>query len=75
MTGGTNSPPGGEPRIATLEGEYPMTRERRELLEQAAVQIEDSVNDLDDRVSQSNQWEMEAAEGQTDGGAEMELSP
>ena len=59
----------------TLEGEYPLTRERRELLERAAVQIENSVNDLDDRVSQSNQWEMEAAEGQADGGAEMELSP
>lgn len=59
----------------TLEGEYPLTRERRELLEQAAVQIEDSVNDLDDRVSQSNQRELEEAEGQADGGAEMELSP
>ena len=59
----------------TLEGEYPLTRERRELLEQAAVQIENSVNDLDDRVSQSNQRELEEAEGQADGGAEMELSP
>lgn len=59
----------------TLEGEYPLTRERRELLEQAAVQIENSVNDLDERVSQSNQRELEEAEGQADGGAEMELSP
>ena len=59
----------------TLEGEYPLTRERRELLERAAVQIENSVNDLDDRVSQSNQRELEEAEGQADGGAEMELSP
>ena len=59
----------------TLEGEYPMTRERRELLEQAAVQIEDSVENLDERVSQSNQRELEEAEGQADGGAEMELSP
>ena len=59
----------------TLEGEFPLTRERRELLEQAAVQIENSVNDLDDRVSQSNQRELEEAEGQADGGAEMELSP
>ena len=58
-----------------LEGEYPLTRERRELLEQAAVQIEDSVEDLDERVSQSNQRELEEAEGQADGGAEMELSP
>ena len=30
----------------TLEGEYPLTRERRELLEQAAVQIENSVNEI-----------------------------
>ncbi len=59
----------------TLEGEYPLTRERRELLEQAAVQIEDSVENLDERVSQSNQRELEEAEGQADGGAEMELSP
>lgn len=59
----------------TLEGEYPLTRERRELLERAAVQIENSVNDLDERVSQSNQRELEEAEGQADGGAEMELSP
>ena len=58
-----------------LEGEYPLTRERRELLEQAAVQIEDSVENLDERVSQSNQRELEEAEGQADGGAEMELSP
>ena len=47
----------------------------RELLERAAVQIENSVNDLDERVSQSNQRELEEAEGQADGGAEMELSP
>ena len=59
----------------TLEGEYPLTRERRELLERAAVQIEDSVENLDERVSQSNQRELEEAEGQADGGAEMELSP
>ena len=59
----------------TLEGKYSMTRERRELLEQAAVQIEDSVENLDERVSQSNQRELEEAEGQADGGAEMELSP
>ena len=59
----------------TLEGESPLTRERRELLERAAVQIEDSVENLDERVSQSNQRELEEAEGQADGGAEMELSP
>jgi len=59
----------------TLEGEYPLTRERRELLERAAVQIENSVNDLDERVSQSNQRELEAAEQQADSGPEMGLSP
>ena len=59
----------------TLEGEYPLTRERRELLEQAAVQIENSEEKLDERVSQSYQRELEEAEGQADGGAEMELSP
>ena len=34
----------------TLDSEYPLTDERRNLLESAAGQIEDSVPDLDDRV-------------------------
>ena len=58
----------------TLEGEYPLTKERREVLEQAAEQIEGSVDDLDERVNLSNQQELEA-EGQTDNGPEMGLSP
>lgn len=51
----------------TLEGEYFMTKERREVLEQAAEQIEGSVDDLDERVSISNQRELGAA----DSGAKM----
>ncbi len=57
----------------TLEGEYPMTRERREILEQAAEQIEDSVEDLDTRVNLSNQRELEAAQGQGRDGPDMEF--
>ena len=59
----------------TLEGEYPLTRERREILERAAEQIEGSVDDLDERVSQSNQRELEAAEQEAGAEPEMGLSP
>ena len=59
----------------TLEGEYPLTRERRELLERAAEQIEDSVDNLDHHVSQSNQRELEAAEQEAGAEPEMGLSP
>lgn len=59
----------------TLEGEYPLAKERREILEQAAERIEGSVDDLDHRVSLSNQRELEAAQEQTDDGPEMGLSP
>ena len=52
-----------------------MTKERREVLEQAAEQIEGSVEDLDERVSISNQRELEAAEQQADSGPGMEMSP
>ena len=58
----------------TLESGYPLTKERREVLEQAAEQIEGSVDDLDERVNLSNQREMEAA-GQTDDSPKMGLSP
>ena len=44
----------------TLDSEYPLTDERRNLLESAAGQIEDSVPDLDDRVYLSNQKELDA---------------
>lgn len=59
----------------TLENGYPLTKERREVLEQAAEQIEGSVDDLDHRVSLSNQRELEAADQQADRGPEMGMSP
>ena len=59
----------------TLESEYPMTRERREVLERTAEQMENSVDDLDERVSQSNQRELEAAEQEAGAEPEMGLSP
>ena len=43
----------------TLENDYPITENRRKLLESAAGQIEQSVYDLKDRVNQSNLDEME----------------
>lgn len=43
----------------TLESDYPITENRRKLLESAAGQIEQSVYDLKDRVNQSNLDEME----------------
>ena len=49
----------------SLEDEHPMTKERREILERAAEQIEGSVDDLDHHVSLSKQRELEA-ERQTD---------
>lgn len=59
----------------TLENEYPLTKERREVLEQAAEQIEGSVDDLDERVSLSNQRELEAADRQAGDGPDMEMTP
>ncbi len=59
----------------TLKGEYPMTRERREVLERTAEQMENSVDDLDERVSLSNQRELEAAEQEAGTEPEMGLSP
>lgn len=50
-----------------------MTRERREILEQAAERIEGSVDDLDERVNLSNQRELEAAQGQGRDGPDMEF--
>ena len=43
----------------TLESDYPITKNRRKLLESVASQIEQSVYDLKDRVNQSNLEEME----------------
>ena len=58
-----------------LEDEYPLTRERREILERAAEQIEGSVDDLDHHVSLSNQRELEVAEQKAGTEPEMGLSP
>ena len=52
----------------TLDGEYPLTDERRKLLESAAGQIEDFVPELDERVQRSNQAELDAPRG---GGMEL----
>ena len=51
----------------TLDSGYPITREREKILKDAMGQIERSVEDLEERVSLSNQRELEAA----DCGAEM----
>lgn len=58
----------------TLDSEYPITDQRRKILEQVAEQIEGSVEDLDELVEQANQRELEAAE-QQNGGSGMEMSP
>ena len=56
----------------TLDSEYPITRERHDTLMSAALQIERSVDDLDERVNLSNRQELEAAEQRNDSpGLEM----
>lgn len=49
----------------TLESEYPMTMEREQLLKGVAVQIEQTVPNLDELVQKSNETEL-LAQGQTD---------
>ena len=46
----------------TLESGYPITREREDILRAVAERIESSVDDLDDRVMQSNEKELAAAQ-------------
>ena len=46
----------------TMDEAYPITEERKKLLESAAEQIEYAVPDLDKRVQKSNQKEMEVSE-------------
>lgn len=58
----------------TLDSGYPITREREKILKDAMGQIERSVEDLDERVSLSNQRELEAAE-QASGGSGWEMTP
>lgn len=48
----------------TLDSEYPITDQRRKVLEQVAEQIEGSVENLDELVGQSNQQELDAAREQ-----------
>ena len=55
----------------TLESGYPITDARRALLEGASHQIESGVPDLNQRVSQSSQEELELAQ-QLEGGEEYE---
>lgn len=59
----------------TLDSGYPITREREKTLRSAMEQIESSVDDLEERVSLSNQRELEAAEQQADSGPGMEMAP
>lgn len=47
----------------TLDSNYPITDNRRKLLESAASQIEQSVYNLEERVNQSNQEELELGGG------------
>lgn len=50
----------------TLDSGYPISREREDLLIAAANRIESSVDDLAERVEQSNRQELEAAQEPTD---------
>ena len=59
----------------TLDSGYPITREREKILTAAANRIEHSVDDLEERVSLSNQRELEAAEQEPDSGPGMEMAP
>lgn len=59
----------------TLDSGYPITREREKTLTTTMEQISASVDNLDERVSLSNQRELEAAEQQADGEPGMEMSP
>lgn len=51
----------------TLESGYPITAERQKLLVEAAEQIEHGVLRLEELVDQSNQRELEVADGQNQG--------
>jgi len=59
----------------TLDSDYPITEERRKTLIDAAKQIECAVDDLEEKVEQSNQRELEAADGQHSDGPSWEMSP
>lgn len=61
--------------VETLDSGYPITREREKTLTTTMEQISASVDNLDERVSLSNQRELEAAEQQADGEPGMEMSP
>lgn len=57
----------------TLENHEPITAERQKLLEGVAGQIESAVPDLEERVNQSNQKELEMAEGEMYQGMTQQL--
>ena len=46
----------------TLDSGYPITKDREDILTAAVRQIEDSVDDLEDRVMRSNEKELAAAQ-------------
>lgn len=52
----------------TMENAYPLTEERRKLLEGVSEQISNSITDLDELVYMSNQKEMEAETEPQQGG-------
>lgn len=58
----------------TLGSEYPITKGRHDVLTAAMEQIQRSVDDLDERVSLSNQQELQEAEQQADSPG-LEMTP
>ena len=58
----------------TLDSGYPITRNREDILRTVAERIEDSVDDLAERVELSNQRELEYADRQEDSGPGMEMA-
>ena len=61
-TGLFHTQPEEVPARNPVDSGYPITREREKTLRSAMEQIVASVDDLDERVSLSNQRELEAAE-------------
>ena len=58
----------------TLDSGYPITRNREDILRTVAERIEDSIDDLEERVELSNQRELEYADRQEDSGPGMEMA-
>lgn len=58
----------------TLDSNYPITKGRELVLTMTAAQIERSVDDLAERVEQSNQRELKESEPEMDSGPRWEMS-